>query len=152
VVAITEADGNDVLTILRPGAITQEVLDEALRERGDPYKLLKGSSLASPGNTEHHYMPNIPLVIVAQEELNLHQVTREQVCADFGFERNVRCAELRLDANPRIAARFLYTRLRECSDSGASFIYAVRHGGQSGGLWDAIWDRLSRAASRVYQT
>jgi L-threonylcarbamoyladenylate synthase len=151
VVQIEEKDGKDLLTILRPGAVTRDILDAALKERGLPYVLAQGSSLSSPGNTEHHYMPNIPLVIVDQADLDLKQHTRDQVCADFGFERNVRCAELRLDPNPRIAARSLYVRLRECSDSGACFIYAVRHAEQDGGIWDAIWDRLSRAASRVYK-
>ncbi len=151
VVAIEEREGKDVLTVLRPGAITQAILESALKERNKPYELHKGSSLASPGNAEHHYMPNIPLVIVEQEELNLKQAMRDEICRDFGFERTVPSAELRLDANPKIAARSLYVRLRECSDSGASFIYAVRHKEQDGGLWDAIWDRLSRAASRVYK-
>lgn len=151
VVALEELNGKDILTILRPGAITRAILETALQERGAPYELRQGSSLASPGNTEHHYMPNIPLVIVEQSELSLKQDTRDQVCLDFAFDRNVRCAELRLDANPKIAARSLYVRLRECSDSGAAFIYAVRHADQDGGLWDAIWDRLTRAASRTYK-
>jgi len=151
VVAIEEQNGKDILTILRPGAITKDILEAALKERGTPFELLQGSSLASPGNTEHHYMPNIPLVIVEQERQALKQDTREQICADFAFERNVLCAELRLDTNPKIAARSLYVRLRECSDSGASFIYAVRHAEQDGGIWDAIWDRLTRASSRTYK-
>ncbi|MGZ3704294.1 MAG: Sua5 family C-terminal domain-containing protein [Bdellovibrionota bacterium] len=49
-----------------------------------------------------------------------------------------------------MAARSLYTRMRECSDSGASFIFVIRRESQKGGLWDAIWDRLSRASSRTY--
>ncbi len=150
VVSVTREGEKDVLTILRPGAITQAILEEALRERGQPFAIKRGSSLASPGNVEHHYMPNIPLAILEQEELSLKQSTREQICGDFGFDRNVRSAELRLDANPRIAARSLYVRLRECSDSGAAFIFVVRKKSQEGGIWDAIWDRLTRAASRTY--
>jgi L-threonylcarbamoyladenylate synthase len=152
VVAITEEAGKDVLTILRPGAITQAILETALKERGLPFELKRGSSLASPGNVEHHYMPNIPLAILEQEEPALKQRTRDEISNDFGFERNALGAELRLDVNPRIAARSLYVRLRECSDSGASFIYVVRRKEQDGGLWDAICDRLSRAASRVYRS
>lgn len=150
VVAIAKEGEKDILTILRPGAITQQILEASLQERGLPFEVRRGSSLASPGNIEHHYMPNIPLVIVEQEELALKQNTRDQVCADFGFDRNVRNAELRLDENPRIAARSLYLRLRECSDSGAAFIFVIHKRAQEGGLWEAIWDRLSRASSRVY--
>jgi hypothetical protein len=127
------------------------MLEAALLERGTPFEVRRATSNASPGHTEHHYMPSIPLVIADQEAGSLKQSVRDQVCDDFQFERNVRCAELRLDGNPRIAARSLYARLRECSDSGASFIYVLRRSAQSGGLWDAIWDRLIRAASRTYR-
>ena len=150
VVAITEEEGEDILTILRPGAITREILEESLLKRGKPFKIRRASSLASPGNTEHHYMPNIPLVIVEQDSTSLKQKTRDAICKDFQIEPLSVAAELKIDPNPRLAARSLYARLRECSDSGATFIYAIRHKEHIGGLWDAIWDRLDRASSRKY--
>lgn len=151
VVELTEENGKDIVSVLRPGAVTSEILEAALAERGKPFEVRRRSSLASPGNVEHHYMPNIPLVIVDQEGSTLKQGVREEICKDFEMERNVRGAELRLDPNPRIAARSLYVRMRECSDTGASFIYVFRKPEQQGGLWDAIWDRLGRAASRTYR-
>jgi L-threonylcarbamoyladenylate synthase len=150
VVELSREGEKAIVTILRPGAITEILLSEALTERGEPFEIRKKSSLASPGNVEHHYMPNIPLVIVVQEELSLKQKTRDEICQDFQLERNVRGAELKLDKNPRLAARSLYVRMRECSDSGDSFIYVFRRKEQEGGLWDAIWDRLNRASSRTY--
>jgi L-threonylcarbamoyladenylate synthase len=151
VVALTREGVLDVVTVLRPGAITREILEGALKDRGgDAFEVRSGTSNASPGHTEHHYMPNVPLVILQQEENTIRQKVRDQICEDFVFERNVPIAELRLDANPRLAARSLYTRMRECSDSGASFIYVIRRENQQGGLWDAIWDRLTRASSRTY--
>jgi L-threonylcarbamoyladenylate synthase len=150
VVALSEENGIAKVTILRPGAITRELLETALLDFGKPFEIARASSMASPGNTEHHYMPNIPLVIVEQEETSLKQKTKEEICRDFGIEKNSRGAELRLDSNPRIAARALYARMRECTDSGATFIYVVRRKSHSGGLWEAIWDRLGRAASRSY--
>jgi L-threonylcarbamoyladenylate synthase len=151
VVALTREGALDVVTVLRPGAITREILEGALKDRGgDAFEVRSGTSNASPGHTEHHYMPNVPLVILQQEENAIRQKVRDQICEDFVFERNVPIAELRLDANPRLAARSLYTRMRECSDSGASFIYVIRRESQQGGLWDAIWDRLTRASSRTY--
>jgi L-threonylcarbamoyladenylate synthase len=151
VIALGREGDKDVVTILRPGAVTADILETALKERGEPFVIQRGSSMASPGNTEHHYMPSIPLVIVDQESSSLRQRIREQVCGDFGLERNVEGSELRLDPNPRIAARSLYVRLRECSETGASFIFVIRKLSQQGGLWDAIWDRLNRAASRTYR-
>jgi L-threonylcarbamoyladenylate synthase len=150
VVALSKEGGKEIATILRPGAITRDILEQALKESGLPAEVRRGSSLASPGNTEHHYMPNIPLLILRQGGSTFLQSTREEICRDFQFERNVRGAELRLDPNPRIAARSLYLRMRECSDTGASFIYVFRQETQEGGLWEAIWDRLERASSRTY--
>jgi L-threonylcarbamoyladenylate synthase len=151
VVALSREGDKDVVTILRPGAVTDEILEATLRERAEPFEVRKGASAASPGHTEHHYMPNVPLVIVEQEETSLKQNIRDQICRDFEFDRAARCAELRLDPNPRIAARSLYTRMRECTDTGASFLYVIHRQSQRGGLWDAIWDRLNRASSRTYQ-
>lgn len=151
VIAISREEGKDLITILRPGGVTQDTLEAALKERGEPFEVRRGSSLASPGNVEHHYMPSIPLLIVEQEEGALKQKTREQICADFGFDRNASCAEVRLDASPKIAARSLYGKLREGSEGEASFLYVMRRKAQTGGLWDAIWDRLQRASSRVYR-
>ncbi len=150
VLEANEENGKAILTIFRPGAVTEDVLRAAMTERGGPFEIVRKSSLASPGNVEHHYMPNIPLVIVNQEEPNLKQQRRDEICKDFEFDRNVRGAELKLDQSPKLAARSLYARMRECSDSGASFIYVLRRKDQTGGLWDAIWDRLQRAASRSY--
>jgi L-threonylcarbamoyladenylate synthase len=150
VLAITEENGKGIATILRPGAVTADLLEAALKERGLPFEVRRASSNASPGNTENHYMPNIPLVIIRQSGPSLKQGARDEICRDFQFERNVQGAELRLDSNPRIAARSLYLRMRECSDSGASFIYVFRRKEQEGGIWDAIWDRLERASSRAY--
>lgn len=141
----------DIVTVLRPGAITDDILQAALQERGKPFEIRRKSSLASPGNVEHHYMPNIPLVIVVQEEMSLKQKTHDEICQDFQLERNDRGAELKLDKSPKLAARSLYVKMRECSDTGDSFIYVFRRKEQEGGLWDAIWDRLQRAASRTYQ-
>lgn len=150
VVELSQEGETDIVTILRPGAVTEDLLQAALAERGRAFAVRRKSSMASPGNIEHHYMPNIPLVTVADEGGALKQKVRDQICKDFELERNVRGAELRLDQNPRIAARSLYVRMRECSDSGAAFIYVVRGKNQTGGIWDAIWDRLNRASSRSY--
>lgn len=150
VVALGREGERDIVTILRPGVVTAEILEATLKERGIPFEVRRGSSLASPGNTEHHYMPSIPLVIVEQEALTLERKAHELICADFGLELNSRGAEVRLDGNPRFAARSLYARMRECTDTGASFLYVLRRREQQGGLWEAIWDRLGRAASRVY--
>lgn len=152
VISFSTEGEKDIINILRPGAITQEELQSVLLARGKPFEIRKKSSLESPGNIEHHYMPNIPLVIAEQEAPTLKQNTRNEICQDFQFEQNVRGAELRIDANPKLAARSLYVRMRECADSGAAYIFVLKRSNQHGGLWDAVWDRLERASSRIYKS
>lgn len=151
VIRILEEDGKDVIELLRPGAVTAEMLEAALTERGKPFLTRRAESLASPGNLEHHYMPSIPLVIIDAEESALRPELRDEICHEFMLEPNSRGVELRIDQNAKIAARSLYGRLRECSESGAAFIYVFRMKNEHGGLWDAIWDRLGRASSKTYK-
>ncbi len=151
VVALGQDGGKDLVTVLRPGAITKDILEAAMKKRGGSFEVNHASSVASPGNTEHHYMPPIPLFIVEQDGVGLKQKIREEICSDFGFDRNVTCSEVRLDPNPKIAARALYSKLREGAEGNAAFLYVFRRADQFGGLWDAIWDRLQRASSRTYR-
>jgi L-threonylcarbamoyladenylate synthase len=139
-----------VVSILRPGAITALMIEAALQEANLSVRIEKKDSNASPGHTEHHYMPSIPLLVIEQETPQMKRTTWDQICADFELPQNSRGAELRLDPNPRLAARALYIRMRECVENGAAFIYVLKRKEQADGVWEAIWDRLQRAASRVY--
>ncbi|PWU17492.1 MAG: threonylcarbamoyl-AMP synthase [Bdellovibrio sp.] len=55
--------------------------------------------------------------------------------------------QLLLPAEPSLAARKLYAELRSLSGSGADFIYFCNRSTMKGELWEAILDRLTRAAS-----
>lgn len=147
VVSLQKIDGKEIVTILRPGAITKKMLEECLKTQNSPFSIERASSMASPGNTEHHYMPNIPLVIVEQEALHLKKSTQNQICKQFQLDENSAGIELKLDSSPKIAARSLYVKMRECGDSGADFIYVIKNNKSTDDFWDAVWDRLSRAAS-----
>ncbi len=150
VISIGEQSGKRTIFILRPGAITAEMIQTALQGKNLQAEVLRTQSNASPGHTEHHYMPSVPLLILEKEAHSLSQKQRQIIAQDFGVDVNAVASELRLDRNPKLAARELYARMRECAESGAEYIYVIKHAEQSGGVWDAIWDRLQRASSRVY--
>ena len=149
VVALQDEGGKSKITILRPGAITQEMMAECFSGEHREVSFERKSSLASPGNTEHHYMPSIPLVILATYK-SLTREAEKKIVEDFQIPLSGRGVELKLDLNPKLAARALYARMRECGESGADYIFVIRKAEYAGGMWDAIWDRLQRAASRVY--
>lgn len=135
---------DELIEILRPGAITQEQIEIELKKWGQPVKIVRASSIASPGNLEHHYMPEVPLVIVsasANQNEWLKKVS-EKTKSKYSNPK-----KLELSDDPAIAARELYNQLRLLSESGADLIFVSKNVNQSGGFWEAIWDRLSRAAS-----
>ena len=148
VITIDETSSPSVVRILRPGAVSSEMLIEALQKWSKPTEVkfaTNGKNTSSPGHLEHHYMPKIPLII--SDRTNLHEFSAEdrlKIRSNLGHDlRNP--AELVLDEDPTIAARELYSEMRRIAESGADAIL-VRNNKQRGGLWLAIWDRLQRAA------
>ncbi|NUM87845.1 MAG: threonylcarbamoyl-AMP synthase [Bdellovibrionales bacterium] len=149
VVEVREGPSGTGLFLLRPGAVTKEMIEAALVEAGISISVDRLTSSASPGHTENHYMPVIPLVIV-DGAMRLSESLRARIIDDFQLSTGSIGTELKLDSNPKLAARSLYAKMRDASDTGSEFIWVVRRKENSGGLWEAIWDRLERAASKTY--
>lgn len=130
------------IDILRPGHISEQDLRLALKDSFPNLIINKEASVASPGHMKHHYQPTIPMVWMQSENGSM-DAAREILqlkTARLG-------KELKLDSDPRIAARELYHKLRELSESGADFIYHIRLSNKAG--WEAIDDRLSKAATVI---
>ncbi len=163
-------------TILRPGAVTLEMLQEVLelvtvaefgaqdRERGN-------TPLLSPGMLEKHYSPRAPLTLF---EGAAHSVLPKLVAAAAaalaaGHTVGIIAADedrdalARLSSDSRLFSRLigrqdapdvvaarLYSTLRELDEAGADVILV--RGFSSHGLWAAVQDRLRRAAAgRIIQ-
>jgi L-threonylcarbamoyladenylate synthase len=164
----------DVPVILRPGAVTQEMLarylpqvrsasaDRAL-ETGDA----SSRGMASPGMLPKHYSPRAPLTLyegphalermvgvvsgsAERGQLVGVLVAREHAGRFEGLP--VRIAELGTAGDlPSIAAR-LYAAFRELDASGVDAIFAADIEGDEG-LAAAVRDRLRRAAAgRIIHT
>lgn len=133
---------DDLIEVLRPGAITQEQLVNELKKWGQPVQVVRSISQASPGSMEHHYMPDVPLVIISDEKDEWLKVVETKTGIKFKQPK-----KLKLSDEAQLAARELYHELRVVAEAGADLIYVTRTSSQSGGFWDAIWDRLSRAAT-----
>jgi L-threonylcarbamoyladenylate synthase len=128
----------DVVEILRPGMVTAQMIEKVLKKRKIKAKVARALSNASPGHADQHYQPKVPLLIV-EEKQNV-----VELAGKFSAGRGV---EMELHDDPIVVARFLYAQLRQLSDS-SEFIFVKRKTSQSGGHWDAIWDRLERAQFR----
>jgi L-threonylcarbamoyladenylate synthase len=152
--SIVACEGENV-RLLRPGAVTAAQLRRVLGE-----ELLPGADLGSPrvpGSTPTHYAPATPLTVVPAGE-----VDAQADAASSGGRRVAVLAQrlplrshkyvtwINAGRRPEGYARDLYTNLRTLDKAGCQriLVQAVPDGEQ----WDAIRDRLLRAASRVAES
>lgn len=140
-------DSANTIRILRPGGVTEADLHQALKKWSRPATIVRGSKeIQAPGQLKHHYMPDIPLVLVGEAGDPASPERMDLVGRSTGAVPK-RVAELVLDDDPAIAARELYDQMRILAGSGADAIVARKLTSRTGGFWDAINDRLSRAAT-----
>jgi L-threonylcarbamoyladenylate synthase len=155
-------------TILRPGAVTIEMLREILP---DVRLRTNGSSpdapLPSPGLLPQHYAPRAPLMLFeghrsdavsalvseARTALAAGQrigvlATSEEVPKLAGL--GVVIAELGSEQEPEHIAARLYAALRDLDAAKVDRILSVAFSDDRG-LWVALRDRLRRAATQVVQ-
>jgi L-threonylcarbamoyladenylate synthase len=165
VIAVTAQE----LCILRPGGVTQEELQLALKRWGQPVQIKVAThDERSPGHTEHHYQPQKPLIVMEVPEVERrlspipkspralndlryrewpHEV-REQLLSLNGHGDSL-AAIGQLPSEPALAARMLYSELRRLDETAEAQWLVIRlpkpeHGG---GMWTAIEDRLRRAST-----
>lgn len=148
------------LRILRPGLITKKDIDGVLQKIGN-YSWADqeaGSTLSSPGQMKHHYMPAIPLILVPEHmsekqlalyvQQRLDQIPREFEGVKLHVPRKIeKIVELKLSEQAEIAARELYANLRKLAATKADIIYFRLFKSYQLDVWQALRDRLEKAAS-----
>jgi L-threonylcarbamoyladenylate synthase len=128
--------------LLRPGAITREVIEAAL---GSPIETIGGPRAApnAPGQMASHYAPKADL------RLDALDAGRHEAALDFGGSLADSEASARLDLSPEgdliEAASHLFSYLRALDAGGAARIAVAPI--PTHGLGAAINDRLRRAAA-----
>lgn len=138
-------NGDDQIRILRPGGITEEDLTLALGRWSQPVEVVRAQSSESPGHLKHHYMPTIPLILVSEEPSD---EMLKAVAQDLKLKATPsNPMELDFPKDASQAARLLYSEMRRLAESGADLLYVLETPERQGGLWAAVWDRLTRAAS-----
>lgn len=147
VIRVTEDAHRIDLEILRPGMITKSDFILALKDFAKkPFDVSLRASTSSPGHTQTHYQPSIPLVIATR---NLSTQNVAYIEKDLNVPERSRYSELNLNPDPRLAARDLYHQMRKISESGAAWFFVRRTSDRQGELWDSLWNRIEKAASMV---
>jgi L-threonylcarbamoyladenylate synthase len=142
VVALTPAGPR----LLRSGAVPRSALEELLGEVPDAAP--GGPVAASPGQQKRHYAP--AAVVRMADAAALPRIAADLpgrvgalVRSEVDFPESV--VSLRLPSDPAGYARELYAALRELEDRGCTSICIESVPGSA--EWDAIRDRLTRAAA-----
>ena len=148
--------------ILRPGAITREMLEEVVGEVSVDAALLaedSGEAPKAPGMKYRHYAPKAQLTIVEGEMDDtikaIRQIAYEQTRLGYkvgiiataeteayystGIVKNVGTRQ-----NENSIAKNLYRVLREFDEEDVDYIYSESFAGE--GIGDAIMNRLDKAA------
>jgi len=141
---VVALDSDDALRILRPGAVTGDAIRRAL---GDGVEITIAPSREAPGHLPKHYQPAIPLVLVESVRRIDDGLARE--AAEHLSLARADFVEVTLDPDPRLAARSLYADLRRLAETGAALMLVRLPAGDPEPGWEAIRDRLTRAASLV---
>ncbi len=148
--------------ILRPGAITKEMLEEVIGEVSVDQTLLKEESEEAPkapGMKYRHYAPKAQLIIVEGEPKEavkaIRQIAYEQT--RLGFQVGIIATNESASAytvgvvksigsrsNENSIAKNLYKVLREFDEEEVSYIYSEAF--ETEGIGDAIMNRLDKAA------
>ena len=140
--------------LLRPGAVTAAQIRQVVGE------LLIGADLQSPrvpGGTPSHYAPTTPMAIVPSGEVDAHAASlseggrRVAVLAQrLPLKSHKYVTWINAGRRPEQYGHDLYANLRTLDKAGCQQILVQDV--PDGEVWDAIRDRLRRAASTVSQS
>lgn len=143
----------DTPTILRPGAVTKEMLEAVIGEVDVAKAVLEGMQndevAASPGMKYKHYAPKAKIIIVNADKNGYEKfVNSKQDCFALCFEDdNVTIPKVTFgrENDDLSQAKELFDALRQLDEMGAKKVYArIPH---TTGVGMAVYNRLIRAAA-----
>ena len=154
---------SDIATILRPGGITFEMLEEVLGEvMMDPalgHKLKEGEVPKAPGMKYTHYSPNADVIIVKGEPHKVAQTINERVKEEKILGKTVgvlatdetvslftadKVISVGTESNPLTIASNLFEVLRSFDDAHIDVVYSLAF--KEIGIGKAIMNRLEKSA------
>lgn len=143
----------DVPTLLRPGAITKEMIEAVIGEITVAPAVLEGMKndevAASPGMKYKHYAPKAKVVIVNADKKEYERFVNAQkgafaLCFDDD-EVTIPKVTFGRENDDLSQAKELFDSLRELDEMGAKKVYArIPH---KDGVGMAVYNRLIRAAA-----
>lgn len=130
--------------VLRPGSITNEMIQEVV---GEVDGSRVESQSASPGTGSRHYAPSTPLRLIRSDELGRHSGSSSVVIGSSTVVDDISIPSIGLPPDPDGFAEGLYDALRRSDGMGVDSILVVLPG--DGPEWRAVLDRLGRASENA---
>lgn len=140
---------NGSVKIYRPGFYTAEALTKILKEHHLDVSVTYAQSPVAPGQLKHHYMPNIPLIIIPEGKgwKDLKIRIEEDLSRSFSSP-----ALWIQPPNPHLASRELYEKMRSFEQQGNDIILCVRNSQYQEEDWKGIWNRLEKAKTLLIES
>lgn len=136
--------------VLRPGVISAEDICAALGRRVSPHEpghIAEGTS-QSPGQLASHYAPHTPVRLAPRADIaaELRRSIDPTIAIVMGpLDTPTPHAAILMPDSPEAYAARLYAALREADECAATLIL-IEQPPTTGPIWEAIADRLRRAA------
>lgn len=139
-----------ILSVLRLGVIGKTEIENFLHRNNLNWKVKQNQPASfMPGQSQKHYQPDIPLIIVQSPSRNFSTKTIKEKIKKYYPDRIP--IELKLKKDPFILSRELYHNLRHLSKNPMSVGYVVKNStpNKNNEIWQAIWDRLEKASQQT---
>lgn len=163
VLLVKEKQNGVMLSILRKGHVLQSDIQKVLSQYSVPFEFVdKVDKKESPGHMKHHYMPEIPLIVVNHQmhptDL-MQQINKrfreipdvvEEVKIIKPNEQITDFTVLSLSEDPLIASREFYSQLRKLGSGKNQCIVFYKTSVHQGERWDSLMDRMNKAASLIF--
>ena len=142
---VAGVEGNKV-KIYRPGYYTAQMLKEILSQNGLEVEVTYSESPVAPGHLKHHYMPQIPLIVVPDgfDWIKDRNKIETQLNKNFNLP-----ALWKLETDAGLASRYLYQNMREFDSQGFDLIIVFRQTCHESEDWLGIWNRLYKAQTLI---
>lgn len=147
-------DGEKTARILRPGAVTREMLmeicDDVIIDPAILNELAEGAVASSPGMKYKHYSPKADVVMIESslenfvDYVNQHNGDNVWSLIFDGDEANFPYKYFTYGADSSEQAHWIFQRLRELDDMGAEKVYV--RAPSTDGIGLAVYNRLIRSA------
>ena len=147
-------DSDSSVRILRPGAVTKEMLlevcDNVVIDPAILHEVEEGAKVASPGMKYKHYSPKADIIMVESDFESFKSVVDKAYSDGVytlvfdGDEANCPYRHMSYGSDSLQQAHLLFQRLRELDELGAKKVYVRAPSPEGIGL--AVYNRLIRAA------